>query len=320
MRYRDAVAFRQALEQRLKARAGGDGARLSRDRKRVAFDRLLARLAATAPERWLLKGGFALDLRLAEGARATKDIDLDWHGAEVDLLDALIDTAAYEAGDFFEFALQRSGAPEDRLGGSHRFGVAAALAGRPFETFALDIGLREEVAVSAEQLITPDILAFAGIEPVTVAAIPLELHVAEKLHAYTRTYEGARPSTRAKDLVDLALIADLSPLAATALRDSIEATFVRRKTHAIPGELPPPPPGWRVPFRQLAQTVDVPTELTDGHAAAAALLDPILAGETLMGSWQPDVRRWRDQAGQAVDTEPAFVDAPRREEQRLPGT
>ena len=42
-----------------------------RDRKRVAFDRLLARLAATAPDRWLLKGGFALDLRLAERARST---------------------------------------------------------------------------------------------------------------------------------------------------------------------------------------------------------------------------------------------------------
>jgi hypothetical protein len=70
---------------------------------------------------------------------------------------------------------------------------------------------------AAERLTTPDILAFAGIEPVTVAAIPLELHVAEKLHAYTRTYEGSRLSTRAKDLVDLALIAELSPLKATLL-------------------------------------------------------------------------------------------------------
>jgi len=37
-----------------------------------------------------------------------------------------------------------------------------------------------------------------------------------------RTYEGARPSTRAKDLVDLALIADLSPLKATLLRHAID--------------------------------------------------------------------------------------------------
>lgn len=49
MRYADAASFRQALEQRLKHDAAGDGARLARNRKRVAFDRLLARLAATAP-------------------------------------------------------------------------------------------------------------------------------------------------------------------------------------------------------------------------------------------------------------------------------
>jgi hypothetical protein len=295
MRYRDAVAFRQALEQRLKARAGGDGARLSRDRKRVAFDRLLARLAAAAPDQWLLKGGFALDLRLAERARATKDIDLDWHAAEEELLDTLIDAATYEAGDFFDFAIQRGGTPDDRLGGSQRFRVAASLAGRPFEMFALEVGFRDAEVTMAEHLITPDILAFAGIEPVTVAAIRLELHVAEKLHAYTRTYKEARPSTRAKDLVDLALIADLSPLEATLLREAIEATFARRDTHAVPAELPQPPTDWRTPFRQLAQTVGIPTELADAHGAAAALLDPILACEVRIGTWQPEARRWRDQ-------------------------
>lgn len=124
MRYGDARAFRVALEQRLKTGAAGDGARLSRERKYVVFDRLLARLAATAPDRWLLKGGFALDLRLAERARATKDIDIDWHAGEEELLDALIDAAAYDAGDFFEFTVERAGKPEDRLGGSHRFRVA----------------------------------------------------------------------------------------------------------------------------------------------------------------------------------------------------
>jgi len=55
MEYRDAAAFRQALEQRLNARAAGK--ELARDRKRVAFDRLLARMNITASDRWLLKRG-----------------------------------------------------------------------------------------------------------------------------------------------------------------------------------------------------------------------------------------------------------------------
>lgn len=78
MKYADAVAFRRALEDRLREGAGGDGARIARNRKRVVFVRLLARLATVAPGRWALKGGFALDLRLADQARTTKDIDIAW--------------------------------------------------------------------------------------------------------------------------------------------------------------------------------------------------------------------------------------------------
>src|SRR5262249_43972355 len=119
VRYGDAAAFRQALEQRLRTRAGGDGARLARDRKRVAFDRLLARLVEVAPERWLLKGGFALDLRLSNRARTTRDVDIDWQAAEDELFDALIDAAALDTDDFFAFEVVRTATPPERLGGSY---------------------------------------------------------------------------------------------------------------------------------------------------------------------------------------------------------
>jgi hypothetical protein len=77
MRYGSAAAFRTALEARLKAQQG-DGVGISRLRKRVVFERLLARLEAVAPEGWYLKGGFALELRLGGMARTTKDVDIDW--------------------------------------------------------------------------------------------------------------------------------------------------------------------------------------------------------------------------------------------------
>lgn len=179
MRYRDATAFRQALEERLKTLAHGDGAQLARDRKRVAFDRLLARLLAVAPGQWLLKGGFALELRLAGRARATKDVDIDWQAGEELLLETLIDAAAHDAGDYFAFTIERTGAPEDRLGGSHRFRASTSLAGRLFETFLLDVGFRGEEEVAADTLTTEAILAFAEIPPVEVLAVPLELQVAE---------------------------------------------------------------------------------------------------------------------------------------------
>jgi Nucleotidyl transferase AbiEii toxin, Type IV TA system len=292
MRYSDGIAFRQALEQRLKTRAGGHEARLVRDRKRVAFDRLLARLAATAPDRWLLKGGFALDLRLAERARTTKDIDIDWLPAQSELLDTLIEAADLDMSDFFSFSIERAGPPADRLGGSHRFRVLATLAARQFETFLLDVGFRPESTAQTDTLRTPDLLSFAGIDPVTVRAIPLELQVAEKLHAYTRIYEDTRSSTRAKDLVDLVLIAELFTLNAATLQATIKETFTSRGTHHPPPSLPPPPEDWSIPYRRLAKEVGIAENPGAGHSTAAALLDPVLHGEITHGHWSPTGQHW----------------------------
>ena len=235
MRYSDATAFRQALEHRLKARANGGGAGLARDRKRVAFDRLLARLLSVAPRQWLLKGGFALDLRLVDRARATKDIDIDWQADGDTLVEALID--------------------------------------------------------AGETLTTTDLLTFAGIPPVEVRALQLEYQVAEKVHAYTRVYAGNQPSSRAKDLVDIALIAKLEHLDGQRLHDAITTTFNYRNTHAVPSTIPTPPSEWTVPYRQLAGAVGIPPQLAAGHRAAAALLDPILGGRAT-GTWDPVRRRW----------------------------
>jgi hypothetical protein len=76
MRYRTPEAFRAALDQRLKNEAATAGVALMRLRKRVAFERFLARLSAAESEGWMLTGAFALDLRLGLGTRTTKDIDL----------------------------------------------------------------------------------------------------------------------------------------------------------------------------------------------------------------------------------------------------
>jgi hypothetical protein len=292
MRYKDATAFRQALEDRLKARAQGDGAALARDRKRVTFDRLLARLLAVAPEQWLLKGGFALELRLAERARATKDVDIDWQADEEQLLDTLIDAASHDTDDFFVFTVERTSAPEDRLGGSHRFRITASLASRLFETFLLDVGFRRDEQVAADTLTTEALLTFAEIPPVEVQAIPLELQVAEKLHAYTRIYESGRPSTRAKDLVDLTLIAELSSLDAEALHVAIETTFTRRNTHPRPTALPQPPREWATQYRRLAEEVGAPPDLAVGYTEASALLTPILDGAIMSGTWSPGYKHW----------------------------
>jgi hypothetical protein len=113
--------------------------------------------------------------------------------------------------------------------------------------------------------------------------------VAEKLHAYTLPRD--RPNSRVKDLPDLALLAGSGPFEATGLRAAIEATFSFRKTHAPPAALPAPPDSWAERYATLARDDDLPWRtLAEVHAAARALLDPLLAGG--VGTWDPEERRW----------------------------
>jgi predicted nucleotidyltransferase component of viral defense system len=293
VRYRDAAAFRQALEQRLRARAAGDGARLARDRKRVAFDRLLARLNDSGSDRWLLKGGFALDLRLAERARATRDVDIDWQAAEEELFDTLIEAAAITADDHFTFQVERTRTPPERLGGSHRFRVTANLAGRMFETFLLDVALPSDPVSEHDTLMTPDLLSFAGIDPIEVRAVPLERHIAEKLHAYTRRYADDQPSSRAKDLIDIVLMSELASFEFDRLRDVIVQVFDTRATHELSRSVPAPPREWAQPYRALAEEVGLDPDLAVGHHRAAAFLDPVVAAEPGRGHWDAEARMWR---------------------------
>ncbi len=73
--YSTAGAFRKALEERLKRISQTDQIDLNRLRRHVSFDRLLARLFRIEAPPWVLKGGYALELRF-KTARSTVDIDL----------------------------------------------------------------------------------------------------------------------------------------------------------------------------------------------------------------------------------------------------
>lgn len=187
MRYATAAAFRAALEARLQTQARATNRSLQRLRRAVVFDRLLARLLVVAPDRWVLKGALALDFRLGSRTRATKDMDLmRLDGADSATTDMLA-AQSCDLGDYFLFNIQRTDRLDDLLEGSAiRYHIRAQLAGRVFEETIVDIGLGDPLGWSPELLACPDLLSFAGIAPNWVPVLPLEQHVAEKLHAYTR--------------------------------------------------------------------------------------------------------------------------------------
>jgi hypothetical protein len=194
-----------------------------------------------------------------------------------------------------ELDVQRIELPEeDRVAGGAalRYRVRATLAGRVFEQVVVDVGLASATA-RPEIIEAPDLLGFAGLPPVRVPTLPVAVHVAEKVHAYTRRYgPGGAPSSRPKDLVDLVLLAAHEPFVAEELLAALEETFSSRGTHPLPSELPPPPEEWARPYRELAEHVGIPPTLESGHRQARAFLDPVLARDT------SGLRRW-DAAAQA---------------------
>jgi hypothetical protein len=293
VKYTSAAAFRQALEQRLKNEVASTNLGLARLRKRVAFELFLRRLLAVAPDRWVLKGALALDFRLATTTRPTKDIDL---GRDDDEAAAIRDiTAAQQLAldDFFTFAATRTDELDETDEFSAiRFHVTAQLAGRTFEQFLVDIGFSDTISWTPDTIRTSDLLSFAGIEPLALPAIPLSQHLAEKVHAYTRTYGASeRLSTRPKDLVDILLIGSAATIDAGSLRHALESTFGERALQPLPVGLPPPPTGWADPYKRLADTVDIEPDLSAAFIRAAAFLDPVLAGH-FRGRWDPQSSTW----------------------------
>jgi hypothetical protein len=261
----------------------------------VVFDRLLARLLIVAPDRWILKGGVALDYRLGDRARTTRDLDLARQDSESEATTDLLAVQKLELDDFFNFVIRKTTTFDTAMEGSAiRFQVLAELDGRKFESVVIDIGFGDPLPDAPDRLQGPNLLGFAEIQPAKIPALPLEQHLAEKVHAYTRTYEGNLHSSRVKDLVDMILIQSVAAFEAGRLLAVIEKTFTSRITHPLPTALPAPPMTWRTPYRRLAEEVGVTPELTTGHKQVAALLDPLLGGEVPLGAkWDPLYRRWR---------------------------
>jgi hypothetical protein len=279
-KYQTATALLAALNTRLLAEAEERQIDVNRLRRQVAFERLLSRLAHVAGRSaatWVLKGGLALELRLMNECRSTKDIDLavtDEAGTGADMRQRLIDVLAVDPfGDYFTFlvgpakdlAVDEAGRP------GWRFPVEAKL-GKTFASIRLDVVARAaEIDGAVEKLTFPSALAFAGYpSAVTVAAIDVDQHAAEKFHALTKDY-GDHLNTRVKDLVDLVLLIERGLLDPARLRARLDKVFVVRASHSLPEVLPEPPGSWRSDYANLVSDLEVDAATVDAaHALVSS--------------------------------------------------
>lgn len=273
-RYKDTTDLRRALEARLKQDSESTGSDLGRLRRRVVFDRLVARLSVDDEAGWILKGGAALEFRMRDRARATKDLDFALTGGERDgpaVRELLIDALAEDPdGDGFSFRVTGSSAlPADAGGrGAWRFSVEAWMAGKVFASIRFDIAVRGDELVGIERLKLPGTLHFAGIPARSIEAVDRRQHFAEKLHALTRDY-GDRPNTRVKDLVDLVLLIEDGLTADRDLVVVVRHVFDVRATHSCPVAIPDLPPRWQTEYPAFADGL---TETSADLASALKLL------------------------------------------------
>lgn len=215
----------------------------------------------------------ALEYRIAR-ARATLDIDISTELDLNEMSEVLAKAAAANLNDYFQIVIGERERPVDEIE-TYRIHVAVQYAnGRTFENLKLDIGFADPWIGTPLTLTTPSLLGFAGIPQTTVRVIPAEQHLAEKIHAYTKSY-GSRPSSRVKDLVDIVLLLN-SGVDDDQLRAIIPVVFKSRRTDEIPKALPPPPPAWRVPYAKLALGLPVPPDLDGGYKLAADELAHVL--------------------------------------------
>jgi len=285
-KYATDEAFRIALEERVKAAAKAQGhLDANRQRQLLLADRFLARVTTELGNSVVAKGGIALELRLPR-ARATKDLDLHVSGSSELLLDRLQLAGRRDLADRLRFEISTE--PEDLrtiegegvLYQGLRFRVSAVLAGRRYgDRFGLDVVFGAKPKGEVDELKGLDLLSFAGVTRGRYRLYPRELHVAEKLHAYTMPRRA--PNSRVKDLPDLALLAQTGAFERKDLRAAIDSTFRARKTHAVPAALPSPPAAfWTSGYARIARVNRLEwATLDDVLAAARAFVDPVLQGQ-----------------------------------------
>lgn len=260
-KYKTATAFRRALEERVRSQAQKTKTDVQRLYRHVAFDRFLCRVFHKKNAPYVLKGGYAMELRIGS-ARMTMDIDLSLPSiklisannekeVETAIFEHLRESTSVELPDYFQFVTSPPISSLDAAPyGGARFLIESRIDGRTFVKFHLDVGVGDRLLEPLEWLECEDWLGFAGILPQSFPTISKEQQFAEKIHAYTLPRLQGQNS-RTKDLVDMVLLVRSQEMKSDRISKAISATFQSRGTHAVPEKLELPPESWEKVFDRL---------------------------------------------------------------------
>jgi len=186
----------------------------------------------------LVKGGTAIDLRRgAAAARLSKDWDAAVRGNLDDFV-AKARAALAEGWSGFTGRLARE-AEIDVPGLAvkpRRFDVKLDYRGKPFATVPVELSPAEGDSGNEHDRISVTEYSAIGLEPLgPVYCLSLRYQIAQKIHACTDPLDGDTDNDRARDLVDLQLLALLLDEAQLdTVRAACVEIFAGRKRHAWP--------------------------------------------------------------------------------------
>lgn len=232
---------------------------------------VLERAESVASPRFIVKGGVALELRLRDRARATKDIDIVLRDPRADLADSL--EQALTGDPYQGFSFQRKGQPLLLDNGAVNMEFAVTYRGQPWTSISVDIARAEAGEADVEwvdAIVLTDVFGVTG--PAQLPCLPLRFHVAQKLHGMTLPPRPGKQNERFRDLVDLLLMDAMITHDDDALREACELVFRTRNTHPWPPDLTAAPTHWARPFAELAKELELPDTNVDAALASVRRL------------------------------------------------
>ena len=277
--------------------------------------RLLCRVFAGDNRSFVLKGGHAMLARTVD-ARATRDIDLLSTDGSLDTaLEELKRLAASDLGDFatFEFVGTTPIKAEDEYRSGLDVRFKCLVGAKPVQDISIDLVI-DEVSLEDVDVMAPvDRLDVRDIEVCDYVVYPVEYALADKLCGIIESH-GGRPSSRVKDLVDIAVVASSMTVDGEKLQKRITTELgVRRLLQ--PTSFNVPDMWWdsySAAYAKMAKQTHVAEEAArlDGAVILAkSLLDPAIDSLVSEKNWSPELKCWLAKAEiSAVDVAVDFMD------------
>ncbi len=278
--YKTESAFAAAVTDRLKAYCQTNNVFHQDARRLLLRETFYSRLFATAPDRWLLKGGSALAVRF-ERFRFTQDIDCAFahkpgDGFHESAYVAITQACARTDLDPFTFKIEKT-QPLRNVDAGISMRIAAVLNSKLFDRFKVDIVAPTPLCGPIVQTAPPRTIEVPDIPPCPhINLYPLEDHIADKVSGmYTKHGPRRIDSTRYRDLGDLDLILRQTR---PDLHITEQALILRERWRpgSIPRRIQSPGASWRESFNEYALDTGLNVSYNEAIIRLAHHLNPVL--------------------------------------------